>query len=364
MSPRSSRGWKVWVEPSGDGRYRCRWRGKHGTGQQTFVLKPDAKDMRDSKRRDLELMDAGLPLPKKAPAAITLGQGVEEYLLYSKKEKAPRTYRNFDKPAVDGFRDALGAGRLLDSLTPSDIQAWKHRMAEGTTASMTFRSVATFLNYMVKMKRLAESPAKGLAKPQESGGGRALTDDELKALLQAAPEQLYRSGVFSMNTMLRIGEVVSFRKEWVSEIGGGLMGRLPWQMRKTRGKVKKDCVFPINPQAAAMMAPGKEGLAFPWQAVTLQHQMVKVKRKTGLPADITFHCFRHTGASRYLDQDGHMEDLLKSGLWKDPRSLLRYVHVNPVTLYKRFAAMKYPEVAPTWPLNAGSPRPLSENAGT
>ena len=354
--------WKVWTEASGDGRWRCRWRGQFGAGQQTFLYKADAKEHRDAKKREFELSAAGLP-PARKSQIVDLGTAVDEYLTYSKREKAPRTYNNFDRPSVEAFRDSLGAGKPLEAITPADVQAWKHSLAEGTTASMSFRSVATFLNYMVKMKRIAESPAKGLAKPQESGGGRALSDAEISAILKAAPPQLYACAVFSLNTMLRIGEVMSFRLEWVSKIDGGLMGRLPWQTRKTRGKVKKDCVFPINRAAASVLPKGGEGRAFPWSVVTIQHQMAAVKRDAGLASDVTFHCFRHTGASRYLDSDGHMEDLLKSGLWKDPRSLLRYVHVNPETLYRRFSEIKYPALAPIRPLSKRNPRPLSESAG-
>lgn len=367
--PRKPRGWKVWVEPSGKN-WRCRWSGAYGTGQYTFTYKSEAVTLRDERIRNHRLNDAGQPAALKARRAITVGEGVIEYLVYSKKEKRFRTYRNFDKPAVESFRDFMGEEMLLAAVTPSDVQRWKHDLAETTTASMHFRGVCTFLNYMVLMKHLTISPAKGLKKPPEGPGGRAMADDEIVTLLEAAPEVLYRTGTFSLNTYLRLEEVTIFDWKWTWELPGGeIMGRIPWQMRKTRNtnKDQKDCVFPINAAAREVMGDRRpSGRVFPWSPTTIQHQMARTRAKTGLAADISFHSFRHTGATRYLANNGHMEDLLPSGsnIWKDPRSLLRYVHVDPKTLVPRFAAVVYPVVDPTWPLNRKTRRPHDEDGGS
>lgn len=342
-----ARGWKVWTAPSGPN-WRCRWSGKHGSGHRTFVYKNDADELTDAKRRDFQRRDAGLdPLPS-APRQITLGEGADEYLAYSKAEKGSRTYRNFVEPAVSSIKEFLGPGVLLAEIQPADIQRWKHSLPSTTTASMKFTQVRAFLNYMVAMKRIAENPAKPISRPREGPGGRALTEDEVSAIFSNAPDELYRAGLFSLNTMLRIDEVCRFDWSQVSEVfGGEWMGRIPWQERKTRGKVRVDCFFPINGQARAVMGPVKKtGRVFNFPPVTVQHQIIRVRRAAKLPEDITFHCFRHTGATRYLAAGGHMEDLLKTRLWSDHRSLLRYIHVEPKTLIPRFAAMQIVEIAP------------------
>lgn len=337
--PRSPRGWKVWTEPGGK-HWRCRWVGKYGIGQQVFFYEADAKRLRDKKRIQFQSHDAGLAVAPSPPSPKTVGQVADEYLLYSKKEKSRRTYRNFDSPAIASLRGSLGDGRLLLDVSPSDVQKWKHSLPKTSTALMLYRQGVAFFNYAVRMKYLADSPAKGLTKPPEGPGGRALTNDEIQKLLDGAPEALYRTGTFSMNTCLRLGEISMLRWEWISKLPSGVViGRIPWELRKGRRKVKKDCVFIINDEARAVIGePRSSGRVFPWSPSTIQHLFVDQREAHGLPDGISFHSFRHTAASHYM-RNGHMEDLLDTQIWTDPRSLLRYIHVNVDTLAPRFGAL-------------------------
>lgn len=351
------RGWKVWVEPSGKVT-RCRWSGVYGVGQKVFEYKEDARDLAKAKRQDFQRMDAGLPPVLRISDAMTVGAYAKTYLENSKREKSPRTYRNFDKPAIDSL--VATHGRLaIAALTPDHVRDWKFEAEKkygGTTASMHFRAVRTFLNAAVKARHIPESPARHVARPVEGPGGRALTDWEIDTLLAGSPRELYRAAVFALNTMLRIDEVCRFSWAWVRELSSGdWMGRIPANVRKTRGKVAGDCVFPINAAARAVMGPRQEsGLVFPNPPVTLQHQLKRVRVAQKLPEDVTFHCLRHSGASRYLKAGGHMEDLLKSRMWNDPRSLLRYVHLDDSTLFQRFSQIQHP----TPPLNEKRPPTL------
>lgn len=350
--PRKAKGWRVWVERSGLN-WRCRWMGRHGNDQKIFVFEDDAQEYRRAKRRDLERMDAGLP-PLTAPlGAVTVAAWATTYLINAKQDKAPSTYKNFDYPAVDSFR-AMHGKLALGALTDQHVRAWKAQLEEdysGTTAAMYFRQIRAFLNAAIRAGHLTASPARHVPKPAEGRGGRALKDEELVALMHHAEPPLYRAGTFALNTCLRIDEVCRFDWAWVYELPSGVwMGRIPAELRKTRGKVKEDCLFPINPAAQAVMGPRRlAGRVFPWRPNTLQQQIVAARTAAELPDDITFHCFRHTAASRYLRETGHMEDLLKSRLWSDPRSLLRYVHVDEAMLWRRFAAVKYPRIAPIGP---------------
>lgn len=351
------RGWKVWIEPSGSVT-RCRWSGIYGVGQKVFVYKEDARELAKAKRQDFQRMDAGLPPALRIADAITVRSYAKTYLENSKREKSPRTFRNFDKPAVESLTASHGH-LALAALTADHVREWKFAAEQrygGTTAAMHFRAIRTFLNAAVKAKHIAESPARHVARPTEGPGGRALTDAEIAALLDGAPKELYRAAVFALNTMLRIDEVCRFSWAWVSELPGGeWMGRIPANTRKTRGKVMGDCVFPINAAARAVMGERKpSGLVFPNPPVTLQHQLIRVRAAQNLPDDVTFHCLRHTGASRYLKAGGHMEDLLKSRMWNDPRSLLRYVHLDDQTLFKRFSQIQLP----IRPLNEKKPPTL------
>jgi integrase len=344
---RKSKGWRVKVSRNGKN-WRCRWWGKYGTAQQVFAYKADATAMRDQKIRDFQRMDAGLPATQKLDTAVSVADWWERYKK-TKEREHPRTFRHFDLPALTPFVEQYGR-MALAAITTELAQDYKYALEDkysGDTPRMYYQQVCAFFNAAVRAKVIQESPAKGLKKPPSGGGGgRPLSDAEITALLLLAPPLLYRAAVFSMNTMLRINEVLAFDWAWVYTDGGALMGRIPANIRKSRDKVKEDCVFAINQCAAAVMGPQMEkGRVFPWPASTIQHQLINTRRLVKLPEEITFHCFRHTGASRYLANEGHMEDLLKSKIWSDPRSLLRYVRVEPKTLAKRFAGLKYPDLS-------------------
>lgn len=346
---RTPKGWKVWNERGGKA-YRCRWTGVYGTGQKVFNYKEDARELVRAKRQDFQRMDAGLPQALRITNALSVGEYAGAYLENSKREKSARTYRHFDRPAVHSF-SALHGNLALAALTEEHIRSWKFAIEKkynGTSSSMYFRAVRAFLNAAVRAGHLSKSPAKHVSRPAEGPGGRALLDDEIIRLMAKAEPPLLKTGVFSLNTMLRIGEVLMFDWSWVSILpGGDWIGRIPAELRKTRGKIKEDCVFPINEAAREVMGPQKSsGRVFLWSAPTIQHLIVRARTDANLPDDISFHCFRHTGASRYLRDGGHMEDLLKSRLWNDYRSLLRYVHVDMKTLSEHFGAIKYPSLAP------------------
>jgi integrase len=47
----------------------------------------------------------------------------------------------------------------------------------------------------------------------------------------------------------------------------------------------------------------------------------------GRKADgVTFHCLRHTGATRALQRGASVRTVMKLGGWKDETSVMRYVH--------------------------------------
>jgi integrase len=354
---RKSKGWRVKVSRNGHN-WRCRWWGKYGTAQQVFAYKADATILKEQKIRDFQRMDAGLPAAPKLDTAVSVADWWVKYRK-TKEREHPRTFKNFDLPAIMPFVEQYGRVAMA-AVTTEIAQDYKYQLEDkytGDTARMYYQQVCAFFNAAVRAKVLTESPAKGIKKPSGGGGGgRPLLDSEIVALMSGSPEALFRTGTFSLNTMLRINEVVIFDWAWYSEFevldknGKAVLvriGTIPANLRKGRAKIKEDCVFAINDAARAVMGERRDkGRVFPWAQNTIQHQLINQRRAVKLPEDITFHCFRHTGASNYLSDDGpdggHMEDLIKSKIWVDHRSLLRYVRVSPATLFRRFSAMKYP----------------------
>lgn len=242
-----------------------------------------------------------------------------------------------------------------------------------TTRKMMYGSMYTALNHAVKIKLLTENPWRALTRPISEESGRALSDDEMEALFGAGTERLWRAGTFAVNCGPRISEICG-RFDWrnvevvlrrgqppvtmakaLEQLPAARLQAAPWfgriaaKTRKSRRKVKKDCRFPINEDAKAVMGPPRaEGLVFPGSSNTIQGDIAAARRAAQLPDDITFHCFRHTFATRYLERGGHIEDLLETKLWSDYNALLRYVHVEDEILERRFAASgrKFPPPSP------------------
>lgn len=353
------RGWTVYVERTRNKKaWRCRWEGRYGTGQQVFVFKNDAEELRLEKRRDFQRMDAGLQRAPKAISSLTVGEWWDKYSK-TKRVENPGTFKRFDTPALEPFVEKH-RGVALVAIGEDEVRDYKLELEQkysGDTPRMYYRQVVAFFNAAVRAGEISASPARSVRKPISKGeSGRPLLDSEILPLMTLAPESLLRTSTFSLNTMLRINEVLMLDWAWTWELEAidkegsrrrVLMGRIPHELRKTRSKSEEDCVFPINAAAEAVMGTWRPaGRVFPYSASTIQHALIAVRRKAKLPEDITFHCFRHTGASRYLAEGGHVEDLLKSRIWEDVRSLLRYVKPTPLTLYTRFSALSYPSPTP------------------
>lgn len=296
-----------------------------------------------------------------------------DYLKHSEDTKGRRTFAQFDRPAVNSFGDWLkakhGPGFPLASITSQHGSEWlidlRRQGYNDTSRKMLYGSMATALNHAVKTKLLTESPFKALTRPHSEESGRALADTEIARLFALGTHDLWSAGTFSLNCGPRISEVTGKRGlGWehvevlahrgqpaitmakaleqltmAKVMAARWFGRLPARLRKTARKVKKDCRFPINAAAKDAMGPPRAtGKVFKFQPNKIQHDLAKARRLAGLPEDITFHCFRHTFATRYLARGGHIEDLLETKLWSDYNALLRYVHVEDEVLERRFDA--------------------------
>lgn len=362
---KKTRGWSVFVPPVRHGtKWRCRWKGCYGSGSQSFLMMADAEDLRRKKTEEFERMDAGLPPKTPAPMILTVGQLAEDYLKEARVSKSKNTYENFDRPAVEAFRSFIGDDRRLVALTPHDGKEFKHRLMATridpsrprvlgpTTVVMRFRQVVAMMNYAVRMKYIPESPFLGVKKPTSDEEGRDLTDNELDVLFQYPSVELYRAGVFAINTMLRLGEVLAFDFSWVMAVlpDGNWLAEVPRMVRKK----KITAWIVLNEEARKAMGDRRQsGRVFPFNRRDLQRDVQRAREAGLLANDITFHCFRHTGASRYLKNGGHLEDLLNMKLWKDLRTVLRYVHVRPETVSPRFNASAWSHPGPKAKKEAG-----------
>ncbi|MEW6558203.1 MAG: tyrosine-type recombinase/integrase [Elusimicrobiota bacterium] len=197
---------------------RCR-----GTGEVSILHKKrlsadkqtalDYKAELDVKLRRSEL---GLQDTKK-----TWSSFVEEYLAYSKTNKAPGTY-NLDKSALTNFTNIIRPTSLKD-ITPQQIERFKqerlkpvkqkqNKLNSPTTVNIDFRSIKSALSKAVQWSYLEKNPAKyvkDIKIPKEKP--RFLSNMEIKKLLNSADELMSLIIKMLIHTGLRISELINLR---------------------------------------------------------------------------------------------------------------------------------------------------------
>jgi integrase len=164
---------------------------------------------------------------------------------------------------------------------------------------------------------------------------RILTPDEEARLLDVADDEARALLVLALDTLLRLSSLVQLKWAQVK----------PAIIVPLNAKVSLDAV-PISSRArvaldalprenvyvfATLHYHGKGGpTAAKNKAIRLFDRLCQ---QAGLPhgrqaEGLTFHCLRHTGASRALQAGASVRTVMKLGGWKDLRSVLRYTHVS------------------------------------
>jgi integrase len=128
----------------------------------------------------------------------------------------------------------------LDNVLPR-VEATLRELAErdrsGKTLSNISESLVSFCNWAVMRGFLAQNPLAKLGKldttPQETY--RALTPDEIYALLNAAPEHLRLLYAVAMVTGLRAGELRSLTRKHLDTVNDGLRLDAAWTKNRKPG---------------------------------------------------------------------------------------------------------------------------------
>ena len=269
------------------------------------------------------------------------------YLKYSRENKKPKTFRNFDFPAVSSFRFD---GELVD-IGPLHIQSWRSTLhARGynqNNIAILWGSLRAAFGYAVKLKILASNPMVGLPRPERSEVGRYLTDAEIGRLMGEAREPLRTAMVFALNVGLRISEIMGL--DWRHVRDGVLV--LPGKSRKN----KKPTQMPLNAHALAVMGPPQvQGQVFHFAKRTVQDQLLQLSRRLGM-GRVRFHDLRHTFVTNYL-KHGSTRDLIEMSTHANENGLRGYNHPPNELLRSRMEMLasgpmdkrKEPQHAPNW----------------
>lgn len=181
-------------------------------------------------------------------------------------------------------------------------------------------------------KYLDASPIAGLRRFRlEETEPRVLTPDEEDRLLRAASPLDKALVIMALDTLLRLSSCLSLKWDQVRFEDGVIV--------PLNAKVKTDNAPITFRLAMALKAIGpstgyvfdhfrRHGTAGKSQAI---RRFDYLCRAADIPhgrdvGGVTFHCLRHTGATRALQRGASVRTVMKLGGWKDERSVMRYVH--------------------------------------
>jgi integrase/recombinase XerD len=180
---------------------------------------------------------------------------VDEYLTHLRLERrlADHTLESYARDLSDLQRFAAGAGRVVDTLTRSDLEAWvREQMGAGRSPRSVARAVVSargFYRYLARHRHVAENPALDLQAPRAwQVLPKFLTGEEVDRLLHApdvrTPRGLRDRALIEVlyATGLRVSELVQLRAHDLQLDAGYLT---------TTGKGRKQRLVPIGEEAAS-----------------------------------------------------------------------------------------------------------------
>lgn len=360
--PRRPRGWKVWVEPSGES-WRCRWKGIYGTGQETFVRKPDAGDLRDATKADFQRRDAGLPSAPPAAAAPDYAAFRADVLAWYSRQRAGRTLYN-TRVSLDWWEEFAGQafpvlarrgpGKTIDQFADwaLNVRAKRGGGKQGVNhVRLRLRHLKAAFRWGLKRDHLEVDPFLHFEMPPKVKVARLLTPDELSRLMAEMPDVCRRAMFFVLHTGLRIGEVL--RLDW-SGVSRGPTGI--WYLTVVKSKTRRALgaetkTQAIHPRAVAVMGePRKAGPVFDVKLSRLEQRLRAAVLKLGL-GRARWHDVRHTWATYLMEEIKDLKALMDAGGWATVEAAMVYQHG---TDKRRDATLQMPLQVPFQPLNTDS----------
>lgn len=134
---------------------------------------------------------------------------IDSYLENCKTEHAPRNYIN-EVRTFQRFSEFVTVSHL-HLITPDVIERWRNSRAEQVskpTVNRELKMVKRFFRQSVEKGYIVKSPADTLKPYKEPERAiRHLSDDEVKRLLECAPEDLRKVITFLLLTGMRYGEL-------------------------------------------------------------------------------------------------------------------------------------------------------------
>ena len=163
---------------------------------------------------------------------------------------------------------------------------------------------------------------------------RILTREEEATLLEHADDEMRAILTVALDTLLRLSNIAHLTWSQVKpKIIVPLNAKVSHDMVPVTARMR--AALDELPQRSVYVFPGlhDKGKGPTAAKNLLIRQFDALCQSAGLPhgraaGGLTFHCLRHTGASRALQAGASIRTVMKLGGWKDLRSVLRYTHAS------------------------------------
>lgn len=270
--------------------------------------------------------------PDRAPRATAhlLADVIRDYLASAKHKRSAK-----DDARYGAAWSARWGGRLLDDITPAELERYKVERLESVKPATVNRELA-FLkhvyNVAIRDGKTERNPvAKIKLAPEPSGRVRYLSDEEEARLIEALPGESDRQRLaVLLDTGLRKSELLGLRWRDVD-----LRANVLTIPRSKNGSTRH---VPLNGRVRGVLAHlprplDSSALVFPngaggrdlrWAEKTFP-EAVRAARID----DFRLHDTRHTFASRLAMEAVDLLTIKELGGWRSLNMVARYAHLSP-----------------------------------
>lgn len=219
------------------------------------------------------------------------------------------------------------------------------KLSEGSsnrTVNAVLQVVRSVFKYAERWEWVTQGPRISLL-PEPQRRIRFLSEDEEVRLLAELPEHLGEVTRFALATGLRMSNIC--RLEW-SQVD--LDGRRAW-IHADQAKTRKALAVPLNADAALVLRrqQGKHKTrVFTFKGEPFNtangNAWRKALKRAGIK-DFSFHCLRHTWATRHAQAGTPLLALQEMGGWSDADMVRKYAHFAPEHLQQYAEKLSRPK---------------------
>lgn len=255
----------------------------------------------------------------------------EQYLVFSKNNKAESTYNRRDKVSVSHLKEAF-QGRFLFDITPRMIENYKAKRLKKVSPATVNRELACLkhmYNKAMEWDAVKSNPVKKVKLLKEPPGRlRYLSQDEVPKLLDACNGYLRSIVITALNTGMRKGEILALKWQEVD-----LHHRKITVKKPKNNEVR---VIPINETLYQELSELYEDSDSDYVFANGDGQRFgDIKKGFSLALeraeieDFHFHDLRHTFGSYLVMQGIDLKTVQQVMGHKEIKTTMRYSHLSP-----------------------------------